>query len=304
MRSSPRTCSCCGAIRPSARWSPSAAAARPSIRRGSSSRSCLGSNEECRQTRSSPGCGRGSRVTRRRASSSRRHRTSASVVAPRTRNTSTRSRPTTSTTLNHWAPLLTARLQREPVLADVNLDQQNRGLEVALTIDRETAARLGVAVADIDQALYDAFGQRQVSTMYEGLNQYRVVMEVAPEYWQHPETLAAVYVASASGALVPLSAVATIRTIDGAARRQSSIAVSRGDAVVQPRAGRAAGRSRDGNRECGPRHRPARDGARRLPGHGPSLPDLARQRAVADPRGARRRCTSSSACSTRASCIR
>jgi multidrug efflux pump len=110
--------------------------------------------------------------------------------------------------LNTWAPKLVARLRREAIVADVNTDQQNSGLDVRIDIDRDTAARLGVSAAAIDQALYDAFGQRQVSTMYEGLNQYRVVMEAAPEYWQQPETLNAMYVAGADGTLVPLSAIA------------------------------------------------------------------------------------------------
>jgi multidrug efflux pump len=111
-------------------------------------------------------------------------------------------------TVNEWAPKLVARLRRESVVADVNTDQQNSGLDVRVDIDRDTAARLGVSASAIDQALYDAFGQRQVSTMYEGLNQYRVVMEVAPEYWQQPETLNTMYIAATNGTLVPLSAVA------------------------------------------------------------------------------------------------
>ena len=116
--------------------------------------------------------------------------------------------------LNHWAPLLTARLQKERVIADVNADQQNGGLQASVVIDRDTASRLGITAGAIDQALYDAFGQRQVSTMYTGMNQYRVVMEVAPQYWQHPDTLDAIYVASGSGQLVPLSSVARFaRTI-------------------------------------------------------------------------------------------
>ena len=110
--------------------------------------------------------------------------------------------------LNQWAPKLVARLRQEPIVADVNTDQQNSGLDVRIDIDRDTAARLGVSANSIDQALYDAFGQRQVSTMYEGLNQYRVVMEVAPEYWQQPETLNAMYVAGTNGTLVPLSTIA------------------------------------------------------------------------------------------------
>jgi multidrug efflux pump len=111
-------------------------------------------------------------------------------------------------TLNAWAPRLVARLRREPVVADVNTDQQDSGVDARVEIDRDTAARLGVSASAVDQALYDAFGQRQVSILYAGLNQYHVVMEVAPEYWQHPETLNAVYVASTTGSLVPLSAVA------------------------------------------------------------------------------------------------
>jgi multidrug efflux pump len=112
------------------------------------------------------------------------------------------------TALNTWAPRLAARLRAEPLVADVNTDLQNGGPEARVVIDRDTAARLGVSAAAIDEALYDAFGQRQVSTVYAGLNQYHVVMEVAPEYWQDPRTLEDIYVASNTGALVPLAAVA------------------------------------------------------------------------------------------------
>jgi multidrug efflux pump len=107
-----------------------------------------------------------------------------------------------------WAPRLAARLRQEPVVADVNADQQNSGPDAFVGIDRATAARLGVSVTAIDQALYDAYGQRQVATLYAGLNQYRVVMEVAPRYWQHPDALEGMYAASTTGALVPLSAMA------------------------------------------------------------------------------------------------
>jgi multidrug efflux pump len=98
-----------------------------------------------------------------------------------------------------WAPKILAELQRVPVLADVNSDQQNRGLETDVTIDRDTAARLGINVAQIDNTLYDAFGQRQVSTIYVARNQYHVVMEVAPKYWQNAETLKDVYVSTSGG---------------------------------------------------------------------------------------------------------
>ena len=88
-----------------------------------------------------------------------------------------------------WAPKITAALENVPELEDVNSDRQDRGLEVALSIDRATAAKLGVSMSQIDNALYDAFGQRQVSTIYNDLNQYHVVMGVAPEFWQSPGNL-------------------------------------------------------------------------------------------------------------------
>ncbi|HLY37078.1 MAG TPA: multidrug efflux RND transporter permease subunit [Candidatus Binatia bacterium] len=110
--------------------------------------------------------------------------------------------------LNLWAPRMMAKMQSLPYLTDVSTDQQNRGLEAFVTIDRDTAARLGVTSQAIDEALYDAFGQRQVSTMYTQLNQYHVVMEVAPPFWQSPETLKDVYVRGANGSEVPLAAIA------------------------------------------------------------------------------------------------
>ncbi len=101
--------------------------------------------------------------------------------------------------LYEWAPKLLNVLQNNPVLRDVNTDQQQKGLETDLVIDRSTASRLGVTAAQIDNTLYDAFGQRQVSTIYSALNQYHVVMEVAPRYWQSPETLKDIYVSTAGG---------------------------------------------------------------------------------------------------------
>jgi multidrug efflux pump len=101
--------------------------------------------------------------------------------------------------LYHWAPLLTDALQREPALTDVNSDQQQKGQEIELVIDRDTAARLKLNPAAIDNTLYDAFGQRSASTIYKALNQYHVVMEVAPEYWQSPDTLKNLWVSTAGG---------------------------------------------------------------------------------------------------------
>jgi multidrug efflux pump len=103
--------------------------------------------------------------------------------------------------LNEWVPKITAALQAEPILADVNSDQQNKGLESNLVIDRDAAARLGITVSQIDNTLYDAFGQRQVSTIYVARNQYHVIMEVAPRFWQNPETLKDVYVSTSGGAV-------------------------------------------------------------------------------------------------------
>jgi multidrug efflux pump subunit AcrB len=107
--------------------------------------------------------------------------------------------------LNTWAPRLLEKLRTVPLLRDVNSDQQDHGLEAQVVIDRDTAARLGVAAADIDNALYDAFGQRQVSTMYEQLNQYHVVLEVERHFQRSPEALQNIYVRSSPGTQVPLS---------------------------------------------------------------------------------------------------
>src|SRR5213596_1322379 len=98
-------------------------------------------------------------------------------------------------------------MRKLPGFTDFNSDQQNNGLQASLEYDRATAARLGISSAVIDNTLYDAFGQRQVSTMYTSLNQYHVVMEVAPSYWQNPDALRNIYVQSATGTSVPLTAL-------------------------------------------------------------------------------------------------
>ena len=98
-----------------------------------------------------------------------------------------------------WAPKLLDALQNDPALTDVNSDQQQAGLETLVQIDRSTASRLGLNVSQIDNTLYDAFGQRAVSTIYNALNQYHVVMEVAPEYWQNPEILNQIWVSTSGG---------------------------------------------------------------------------------------------------------
>ncbi len=104
-----------------------------------------------------------------------------------------------SAAIYKWTPKLVDALSNNDVLKDVSSDQQQAGLETNVTIDRDNAMRLGLTLNAIDNTLYDAFGQRQVSTIYEAMNQYHVVMEVAPRYWQNPRTLAQLYV-SKSGA--------------------------------------------------------------------------------------------------------
>src|SRR6202042_2440472 len=106
-----------------------------------------------------------------------------------------------------WGPRLKDAMDRLPELKDVATDQQQQGLREQLVIDRDTASRLGVSPLTIDSTLSDAFGQRQVSTTYMPLNQYHVVMEVAPEFQTDPDALKNIYVKSTTGAEVPLSAV-------------------------------------------------------------------------------------------------
>jgi multidrug efflux pump len=108
--------------------------------------------------------------------------------------------------LRRWEPRIRQALSRLPELADVSTDQQDRGLQTSLVIDRASASRLGITPRMIDTVLNDAFGQRQVSTIYNPLNQYRVVMEAAPEYWQSPDALKSLYIVLGDGSQVPFSA--------------------------------------------------------------------------------------------------
>ena len=110
--------------------------------------------------------------------------------------------------LRTWEPRVRRELSQMSELTDVNTDQQEKGLQTTVVIDRPTAARLGITPKMIDSALYNAFGQAQVSTIYSALNQYHVVMEVAPQYWQSPEALNGVYLLSPTRGQVPLSAIA------------------------------------------------------------------------------------------------
>jgi multidrug efflux pump len=110
------------------------------------------------------------------------------------------------TELNTWAPRLLQTMRKLPELRDQNSDQQDKGLQAKLVIDRDTASRMGITPQTLDNALYDAFGQRQVSTMYRPLNQYHVVMEVAVQFQQTPEALQNIYLKSSTGSAIPLAA--------------------------------------------------------------------------------------------------
>jgi multidrug efflux pump len=114
--------------------------------------------------------------------------------------------------LSYWVPRFIDRLKKLPELRDVASDQLNGGLLVNLTIDRDSASRLGILPADIDNTLYDAFGQRQVSTIYTQLNQYHVVLEADPQFQQAPDSLKNIYVHSSNGTQVPLSAFTSVTT--------------------------------------------------------------------------------------------
>ena len=112
--------------------------------------------------------------------------------------------------LSTWTPKLLAALRQQPELADVVSNQEDNGLAAYITIDRDSAARLGISVGTVDNALYDAFGQRIVSTIFTQSNQYRVILEADPATYRSVDSLASIYVPSAAGGQVPLSAVAKV----------------------------------------------------------------------------------------------
>ena len=187
--------------------------------------------------------------------------------------------------LNKWAPVVVQKLRTLPQLVDVSSDQQDRGLQASLVIDRDTASRLGITPKMIDSTLYGAFGQSQVSITYTLLNQYHVVMEVAPQYWQNPDTLKDIYVASPAGTMVPLSAfthyepAATSLAVNHQGQFPSVTAsfnlapgVALGDAVKAVEA--ATGQ-----------HGVACEHQKQLLRHCAGLPGLGRERTASDPCG-------------------
>ncbi len=182
-----------------------------------------------------------------------------------------------------WAPRMTAKVRTLPQCVDVSSDQQNRGLQANLVIDRPTASRLGITPQLIDNTLYDAFGQNQVSITYTQLNQYHVVMEVAPPFWQRPETLRDIYVRPPNGPMVPLERIHPLRANPYVALRKSPGTVPGGDHFVQSR-------SRVCPRGCGKSDREgqARDGnagydTRAVHGHGSGLRGRSGQRTAPHP---------------------
>jgi len=118
----------------------------------------------------------------------------------------------TAQDLAHWGPILLAEMKKLQGFQDVNTDQQNGGLDQYVTYDRNTAARLGISAQSLDSTLYSAFGQSEVSIIYTQLNQYYVVLEVAPRFWQTPEGLKYIYASSSTAGNVPLSSVATTQS--------------------------------------------------------------------------------------------
>ncbi len=110
--------------------------------------------------------------------------------------------------LNHWAPILEAEMRKLPELQDVASDQQIAAPHLAIQIDRDAASRLGLSASLIDETLYDAFGQRQVATIYTATDQYKVILEVQPQYQRDPNLLSKIYVSGPNGVQVPLGAFA------------------------------------------------------------------------------------------------
>ncbi len=143
--------------------------------------------------------------------------------------------------LNSWAPRLLQKMRELPELRDQNSDQQDKGLQAKLVIDRDTASRMGITPQTLDNALYDAFGQRQVSTMYRPLNQYHVVMEVAPQFQQTPEALQNIYLKSTNGGAIPLAAFTHFEPSNTPLGGESPGTDTIGNDLVQSGAGGFAG---------------------------------------------------------------
>ena len=179
--------------------------------------------------------------------------------------------------LNKWALRLVTKLQTLPELRDVASDQQDSGLQAELVIDRDTASRLGITPQMIDDTLYDAFGQRQISTIFTQLNQYHAVLEVTPSMQKTPSDLSSIYVRSASGGQVPLSAFTTMKETTAPLVVNHAGAVSLHHHLIRPRAGIRAGRRGDGDRGGAKTNGDAGQYPGLLSGYGGGVPRLADQ---------------------------
>ncbi len=174
-----------------------------------------------------------------------------------------------------WSAKLVDKLKTLPQIRDIASDQQNNGLQASLVIDRDTASRLGILPAAIDNTLYDAFGQRQVSTIFTQLNQYHVVLEVDPQFQQNPDSLKRSLCEIGYWNASAFVGLLALRDQECDAGHQSPGAVSGGDLVVQSGAGRIAGRCHQGDRGGRTRDWNAPQHSHRVSGHGRSLPEFA-----------------------------
>ena len=185
--------------------------------------------------------------------------------------------------LNALAPKVIDALRTRPELRDVSSDQQDKGLRVALAIDRGTAARLGITPQNIDDTLYDAFGQRQVSTIFTELNQYRVVLAVKPDFQQGPGGLQSIYLRGTSGGQVPLAAITQASETTGplVINRQGQFPAVTSSFNLAPHAslGEAVEAIENTAKQLNlPAEHPGE-----LPGNGPGIQGLAHERAASDP---------------------
>ncbi len=193
--------------------------------------------------------------------------------------------------LYKYAPILEQKIRALPEVQDVTSDMQLSNPQLNVTIDRDRASALGISTQKIEDALYTAYGTRQVSTIYAPTNQYQVIMELAPEFQASPAAIGMLYVRSAKGDLVPLSSLGSITQGTGPLDRGAPGAAAGRVDLLQPAAGRGARQRRGGGRA---RVAPdaAGDRAAGLPGHGPGVPELGAGARVAargrDPRDLRR----------------
>ena len=179
--------------------------------------------------------------------------------------------------LDRWVPRFVSKLQSLPQLSDVASDQQNRGLQARLVIDRNTAARFGITPQMIDDTLYDAFGQRQISIMFTQSNQYRVVLEAAPSFRQSPEILGIYTSIRTSGARRSTQRVYSRPVLHCPVVYEPAGAVSCGDDLFQSGAARITRRSGEADRTSRARVEIARQHRRQLSRHSPSIPDFSQR---------------------------